>query len=188
MHLLATPYFRETFRSFGQREHGLAKHVNRHGSILSVGEKLQNKTQAFSTFHQFGRLSQMTANQCPFCNVDGSRILAQSEVGIALPDAFPVTEGHTLVIPKRHVASLYELTPEEQADLWRFAAEVRAKLVEEFHPDGFNVGVNDGRAAGQTVMHAHIHVIPRYVGDTSDPRGGIRWVMSKKASYWKKDS
>ncbi len=125
---------------------------------------------------------------CPFCNLDAARILLENDAGLAIRDAFPVSEGHTLVVPKQHVASLYDLDAKEQAALWELAANVRAKLAEEFHPDGFNVGVNDGRAAGQTVMHAHIHIIPRYVGDSSDPRGGVRWVMSKKARYWQKDS
>jgi len=126
----------------------------------------------------------MTSTNCSFCNVEATKILLENEVGIALQDAFPVTEGHTLVIPKRHVASLFNLNADEQAALWQLAAEVRSKLVEEFHPAGFNVGVNDGRAAGQTVMHAHIHVIPRYVGDTAHPKGGIRQIIPKKAKYW----
>ena len=105
-------------------------------------------------------------------------------MGIALLDAFPVTEGHTLVVPKQHVVSLFDLDADEQAALWQLAAEVRARLVEEFRPAGFNVGVNDGRAAGQTVMHAHIHIIPRYTRDVADPRGGVRQVIPKKAKYW----
>ena len=121
---------------------------------------------------------------CPFCNLEADTILLENEVGIALRDAFPVTEGHTLVVPKRHVASLFDLDANEQAALWQLAAEVRARLVEEFHPAGFNVAVNDGRAAGQTVMHAHIHIIPRYSGDATDPRGGVRQVIPKKARYW----
>jgi diadenosine tetraphosphate (Ap4A) HIT family hydrolase len=112
----------------------------------------------------------------------------ENEVGIALRDAFPVTEGHSLVIPKQHVVSLFDLDTEGQAALWQLAAEVRAKLVEEFHPAGFNFGVNDGPAAGQTVMHAHIHVIPRYTGDATDPRGGVRQIIPQKARYWQKDS
>ena len=88
---------------------------------------------------------------------------------------------------KRHVASVFDLDAHEQAALWQLAAEVRARLVVEFHPTGFNVGVNDGKAAGQTVMYAHIHVIPRYTGDVDDPRGGTRRLMPGKVRYWKKD-
>ena len=103
---------------------------------------------------------------------------------MAFPDAFPVAEGHTLVVPKRHVASLFDLAEEEQAALWRLVAQVRGKLASELQPDGFNFGVNDGPAAGQTVMHAHVHVIPRRTGDVADPRGGVRWIVPEKAAYW----
>ena len=130
----------------------------------------------------------LTGMICPFCNVDAALIVLDNEVGIALRDAFPVTEGHTLVIPKKHVVSLFDLSGNEQAVLWQLAAEVRALLIEEFHPAGFNVGVNDGEAAGQTVMHAHIHVIPRYTGDATDPRGGVRRIIPRKARYWEGQS
>jgi diadenosine tetraphosphate (Ap4A) HIT family hydrolase len=108
----------------------------------------------------------------------------ENEAARAFPDAFPVTEGHTLVVPKRHVASLFDLPEEEQAAIWSLVALVRAKLLDGLKPDGFNVGVNDGPAAGQTVMHAHVHVIPRRAGDVGDPRGGVRWVVPAKAVYW----
>jgi len=108
----------------------------------------------------------------------------ENEVALAVFDGFPVAEGHTLVVPKRHVASLFDLSDDEQAALWRLVSSVRAKLVAGLKPDGFNVGVNDGVAAGQTVMHAHIHVIPRRSGDVADPRGGVRWVVPGKAAYW----
>ena len=121
---------------------------------------------------------------CPFCNLTAARVWLESGAGIALLDAYPVAEGHTLIIPKRHVASLYELSDSEQAALWHLAAEARARLLRTHKPDGFNIGLNDGQAAGQTVLHAHIHVIPRYTGDVADPRGGIRWVIPEKAPYW----
>lgn len=115
------------------------------------------------------------SEECPFCNVEASRILMENEVGFALADAFPVTHGHTLVVSKRHVASLFDFTPDEQAALWRLAAEVRAKLLEGLQPDGFNVGVNDGRAARQAIMHTHIHVIPRYFGGKSEANREVHW-------------
>lgn len=108
----------------------------------------------------------------------------ESEFAVAFLDGFPITEGHTLVTPKRHVASLFELPDEEQAAVWRLVAQVRAALVSELQPDGFNVGLNDGPPAGQTVMHAHVHVIPRRIGDVVDPRGGVRWIIPGKAQYW----
>jgi diadenosine tetraphosphate (Ap4A) HIT family hydrolase len=124
---------------------------------------------------------------CPFCCLEISRILISNQYGIAFRDGFPISPGHTLIIPRHHVASLFDLNTGEQQSLWELVAAVRANLMEEFHPDGFNVGLNDGPAAGQTVMHAHIHVIPRYKGDAADPRGGVRWIIPTKAAYWRQD-
>ena len=126
----------------------------------------------------------MDQNLCPFCDRVKSSIHLENEFAVAFPDAFPIAEGHTLVVPKRHIASLFDLPEEEQAAVWKLVALVRAKLIGELKPDGFNVGVNDGMAAGQTVMHAHVHVIPRRKGDVVDPRGGMRWIMPSKAQYW----
>jgi diadenosine tetraphosphate (Ap4A) HIT family hydrolase len=126
----------------------------------------------------------MDQAECPFCQREQARIYLANDFGAALPDAFPVSDGHTVIVPKRHVASLFDLREEELAAIWLLVALVRSKLMAELKPDGFNIGVNDGEAAGQTVMHAHVHVIPRRQGDTADPRGGIRWIMPKKAQYW----
>ena len=92
--------------------------------------------------------------------------------------------GHTLVVPRRHVASVFDLAPEEYAALWALVAAVRARLAASTGADGFTIGVNDGVAAGQTVGHAHVHVIPRRAGDVGDPRGGVRWVLPERAGYW----
>ena len=129
----------------------------------------------------------MEHHRCPFCHLEMSRITLGSGAAVAFPDAFPVAEGHTLVVPRRHVASLFDLPEEEQAALWRLVALVRGKLASELRPGGFNVGVNDGPAAGPTVLHAHVHVIPRRAGDVADPRGGVRWVVPARARYWAED-
>ena len=92
--------------------------------------------------------------------------------------------GHTLVVPRRHVASIFELTEEEWGAVWSMVGVVRRELADEEVPDGFNIGVNDGTAAGQTIAHAHVHVIPRRTGDVEDPRGGVRWVIPAKVRYW----
>src|SRR5262249_24520400 len=126
----------------------------------------------------------MDQHDCPFCRPERSRIRLESRSALALLDAFPVTQGHTLVVPRRHVASLFDLPEEEQAAVWMLVAQVRAVLLAELRPDGFNVGLNDGAPAGQTVMHAHVHVIPRRHGDVADPRGGVRWIIPDKAPYW----
>jgi diadenosine tetraphosphate (Ap4A) HIT family hydrolase len=99
-------------------------------------------------------------------------------------DGFPISPGHTLVIPKRHVASFFELTTEERADLLALLDEAKADLDREFSPQGYNIGINDGTAAGQTIGHVHIHLIPRFAGDRPDPRGGVRWIFPEKADYW----
>jgi diadenosine tetraphosphate (Ap4A) HIT family hydrolase len=126
----------------------------------------------------------MDQNRCPFCDLEKPRICLENEFAAAFLDGFPVAKGHTLVVPTRHVVSVFDLSEEEQAALWRLVALVRGKLMAELKPDGFNVGVNDGPAAGQTVMHAHVHIIPRRKGDVADPRGGVRWIVPGKAQYW----
>ena len=123
---------------------------------------------------------------CPFCNLDPKRLWLENEDAVAFRDGFPVSEGHTLVIPKQHSACLFDLPAEVQQSVWQLVAEVRKQLAKEFRPDAFNVGINNGEAAGQTVPHAHVHVIPRRRGDVPDPRGGVRWIIPEKAAYWKK--
>lgn len=126
----------------------------------------------------------MSKVPCPFCALPPERIMHRTEHLVAIRDAFPVTPGHTLLIPRRHVVSLFSVTVLEWVELGQLLAEVRAALWGEFQPDGFNLGVNDGVAAGQTVMHLHVHLIPRYGGDQPDPRGGVRWIVPGKAKYW----
>ncbi|MFZ5833145.1 MAG: HIT family protein [Planctomycetota bacterium] len=129
---------------------------------------------------QLGRMGE----PCPFCAPDAQRVWLERDAGIALWDAFPVTEGHTLIVPRQHVASIYELPEDIQAGLWALVAECRQRLALNLKPDGFNIGLNDGTAAGQTIPHAHIHVIPRRSGDVADPRGGVRYIIPHRAQYW----
>lgn len=99
--------------------------------------------------------------------------MAHNELAFAIRDGFPVTPGHTLVIPKREVPDWFGATEEERAAIFELVDEIKAGLDLEFNPAGYNVGMNCGEAAGQTVMHLHVHVIPRFVGDMPDPRGGV---------------
>jgi diadenosine tetraphosphate (Ap4A) HIT family hydrolase len=122
-------------------------------------------------------------NSCPFCKLPRDRIVFESELALAIRDKFPVSPGHTLILPKRHVASPLDTTPEEQATLLKLLCIARVDLDHVHHPAAYNVGVNDGAAAGQTVMHLHVHLIPRYPGDRNDPRGGVRWVLPESAAY-----
>ena len=124
------------------------------------------------------------SEQCPFCNLSSDLWVGDSEHAIAFHDRYPISPLHTLVIPRRHVGSVFDLCDEERADLWLLVARIRNEFAFSDGVDGVNIGVNDGVAAGQTVLHAHIHVIPRRKGDVEDPRGGIRWVIPEKARYW----
>lgn len=126
----------------------------------------------------------MTEPPCPFCTVNPARILHESTLVRILPDGFPVSPGHLLLVPRRHIASWFDATPEEQQALTAAIAVARSLVEQEHQPEGYNVGMNLGEAAGQTVMHLHVHVIPRYRGDVADPRGGVRWVLPARADYW----
>lgn len=99
-------------------------------------------------------------------------------------DAYPVSEGHCLIVPRRHVASWFDATADERAEMLDLLAQTRTYLRDLHAPDGYNIGINDGVAAGQTVPHLHLHLIPRYAGDRPDPRGGVRWVIPERADYW----
>lgn len=126
-----------------------------------------------------------SAVDCPFCNIESETLILEAETAYAVQDAYPVSLGHCLVVPRQHVRALFDLPRHDQLALWDVVERVRALLVEEHNPDGFNIGLNDGAAAGQTVPHVQIHVIPRYQGDVPDVRGGVRWVIPDKAAYWR---
>ena len=123
--------------------------------------------------------------ECPFCDVPASERVIETDDVIGFFDRYPASPGHLLLVPRRHVATWFDADQREKAALVR-AIDDAVQLIEstaERRPDGYNVGFNAGEAAGQTVMHLHIHVIPRYASDTADPRGGIRAVIPGKAAY-----
>jgi diadenosine tetraphosphate (Ap4A) HIT family hydrolase len=119
----------------------------------------------------------------PFLEAPESAWVASNERAFALRDRFPVSPGHTLVVPRRLIATWFEATPEERSAIFELVDEVKRALDLELRPDGYNIGINAGEAAGQTVMHLHVHVIPRYRGDVDDPRGGVRHVIPGKGYY-----
>lgn len=123
-------------------------------------------------------------SDCPFCHLPAERIAGGNALGLIVRDAYPVSTGHTLIIPRRHIGSFFELTTEERNALMALLDQARNELQSSHQPQGYNIGINDGPAAGQTVPHLHIHLIPRYQGDLPDPRGGVRWVIPAKARYW----
>ena len=128
----------------------------------------------------------MPDKACLFCSVPRDQILLERPHALAARDSYPVSPGHTLIIPRRHVVTFFETNEEERLAMMKLLDEMKTKLDREHKPDGYNIGINNGSAAGQTVMHLHIHLIPRYKGDRPDPRGGVRWVIPEKAQYWKK--
>lgn len=110
-------------------------------------------------------------------------MIAESDLCLAIFDGFPVSEGHALIIPKRHVADYFDLTVDEVMAMQKMMRELKLRLDADFSPDGYNVGVNVNAAAGQTVFHVHMHLIPRYKGDVENPKGGVRGVIPGKQKY-----
>jgi diadenosine tetraphosphate (Ap4A) HIT family hydrolase len=124
-----------------------------------------------------------SSGHCPFCEVPPERVLEARVYAFTVLDSYPVSPGHSLIIPRRHVANLLELTPAEIRDIVRLIGSSRLRIDQDLGPTGYNIGVNIGRDAGQTVMHAHVHIIPRYPGDCNDPTGGVRAVIPTRARY-----
>ena len=123
---------------------------------------------------------------CPFCDPDPARLFLERTLVLGLHDGYPVSPGHALLIPRRHVATWFDATREEQLALLEAIDEAKAIIDAKHSPAGYNIGVNIGREAGQTVFHLHVHLIPRYEGDVPDPRGGVRYVIPEKANYLRK--
>ena len=119
----------------------------------------------------------------PFLQLPPEAHIASNALAFAIRDGFPVSPGHTLIVPRRLVATWFEATREEQVAMLELIDVVKAQLDAELHPDGYNIGINAGAAAGQTVMHLHLHLIPRFHGDVPDPRGGVRHVIPGKGNY-----
>src|SRR4051812_10798140 len=112
-------------------------------------------------------------NSCLFCNLPMERIITSNDLAIAVRDEYPISPGHTLIIPKRHVATFFETTTEERVAMFELIDKAKLALDDEYHPPGYNLGLNDGPAAGQAIMHVHFHLIPRYERDCTDARGGV---------------
>ncbi len=117
---------------------------------------------------------------CVFCRPEHLTIIAENDLALAFYDGCPINEGHSLVIPRRHLETCFEASEEEHAAMIRLIYQARDYLQKKYNPDGYNIGANVGRAAGQTVFHYHIHIIPRYRGDVADPKGGIRKVIAHR--------
>jgi diadenosine tetraphosphate (Ap4A) HIT family hydrolase len=121
---------------------------------------------------------------CLFCYLPQVRVIDQNETAFTIRDGFPVSPGHTLIISKRHVASFFDLSSLERGDILELLDRAKFVIDSEFKPQAYNIGVNDGASAGQTIPHLHVHLIPRFDADVLDPRGGVRFVIPSKAKYW----
>lgn len=129
------------------------------------------------------------SDSCIFCHLRDERVIYECEHTKAFIDTYPASPGHTLIVPKRHFATYFEANDDELLAIGRAIQACKKTLDEEYSPDAYNIGVNNGSDAGQSIMHLHVHLIPRYKGDVEDPKGGVRWILKNKANYWEnKDS
>lgn len=136
------------------------------------------------SYRHFNVASQAKETDCPFCKPDPDReLITESATAFAIWDKYPVNEGHALIIPKRHTAGYFDLPFKEQSACWFMLNFVKDLVQTKYNPSGFNVGINIGEPAGQTVPHVHVHLIPRYEGDVEEPRGGVRGVVPERRDY-----
>ena len=122
--------------------------------------------------------------ECLFCRINPNQLVAEDEICYAARDSFPVTEFHVLIIPKRHVANYFDLNSSEVYAMHEMLVEVKKTIeMKDNLVTGFNIGVNAGKDAGQSIFHVHVHLIPRRKGDVENPRGGVRGVIPNKQKY-----
>lgn len=125
-------------------------------------------------------------SECRLCEAiksEGPEIIFRNDKFVAIADLRPVTKGHTLIVPKKHIVSFFDLKGDEPKELYLFIKNVKEILDKKYSPDAYNVGINDGEAAGRSINHLHVHVIPRYSGDISEPEGGIRHILGRNSPY-----
>lgn len=152
--------------------------------ILNSKSFFKNENCEIYEYQHYNQTKRTEKVDCPFCNPDSEReLIVESATAYAIYDKFPVNDGHALIIPKRHCADYFELNFKEQAACIFMLNKVKEIVSAKFNPNGFNVGINVGKKAGQTVHHVHIHLIPRYNGDVEDPSGGVRGVIPNKQKY-----
>ena len=154
--------------------------------ILNYQSVFKNENCEIYEYKHFNQFKIEQNNNCPFCHPSAdSELILESATAYAILDKFPVSNGHTLIIPKKHISDYFNLSFKEQSACWFILNQVKEIISNRFNPDGFNVGININGAAGQTVPHVHIHLIPRYNEDVEDPIGGVRNVIPSKGNYLK---
>lgn len=167
----------------GFRMHKVHKKTTYQCNVKLPFDSLLNNN--FCEIYSFNRFPEVQLpSGCPFCHLNKKvNYIAENLYAFAFFDGYPVSEGHALVLPKRHVADYFQLTQQEQFYCWNLVNFVKSLVEEKNRPGGFNIGINAGETAGQSVFHAHIHIIPRYKGDVENPKGGIRHVITGKGYY-----
>jgi ATP adenylyltransferase len=175
---------RRDLKSEGFRTHYVHKLPTYQSNvILPYKSVFSNENCEIYEFLHYNQIEKQPSD-CVFCNLDKEKeLISETATAVAFLDSFPVNPGHTLIVPKRHVADYFELSIHEQRALWLVVNRCKALIQRRFNPDGFNVGINVGEMAGQSIFHVHIHLIPRYKGDVENPRGGVRGVVPGKKEY-----
>jgi ATP adenylyltransferase len=175
---------RRDLKSEGFRTHYVHKLPTYQSNvILPYKSVFTNENCEIYEYQHYNQIEKQPS-ECVFCNLDKEKeLISETATAVAFLDSFPVNPGHTLIVPKRHVADYFELSIHEQRALWLVVNRCKALIQKRFNPDGFNVGINIGETAGQSIFHVHIHLIPRYKGDVENPRGGVRGVVPGKKDY-----
>lgn len=175
---------RRDLKSEGFRTHYLHKLPTFQSNVILPYKSLFLNENCEIYEYQHYNQTQKKTTECVFCSLEsGKELITETATAIAFLDSYPVNPGHTLIIPKRHVADYFELSIHEQRALWLVVNRCKTIIQKRYNPEGFNVGINVGEAAGQSVFHVHIHLIPRYKGDVENPRGGVRGVIKEKQGY-----
>ncbi len=152
--------------------------------ILNYKSIFTNDNCEIYEYRHFNQIKKNETSDCPFCNPDSkSELILESATVYSIFDKYPVNSGHSLIIPKKHCSDYFQLSFKEQSACWFMVNKVKEILAQKYCPDGFNIGINIGESAGQTIPHVHIHIIPRYKGDVEEPRGGVRGVIPSKQNY-----
>ena len=182
-----TAYFavRRDLTEEGFRLHAIHKQYTYQCNVkLPYKSLVANKSYELYQYNHFNKLPRKEGETCYFCKLSRRvEIICETATCVAFYDGYPVSPGHALIIPKRHVANYFDLTNHEREAMNVVLQYVKQKIDERFHPDGYNIGINVNEAAGQSVFHCHMHLIPRYKGDVPNPKGGVRGVIPSKQSY-----
>ena len=182
-----TAYFavRRDIEVEGFRIHAVHKQYTYQCNVkLPYKSLVVNKSYELYQYNLYNELPHKKEGKCPFCNLSHYvEIICETAKCVAFYDGYPVSPGHALIIPKRHVSSYFDLTNHEREAMNIVLQYVKQKVDERFHPDGYNVGINVGEYAGQSIFHCHMHLIPRYKGDVENPKGGVRGVIPSKQKY-----